>query len=82
VAEFSLPETGNPASFNPGETALRQRWQTGSLRDQVRRAGMPAIVELCDSCTMSDRYGPAEPSTVGAALTAIRIPDARSAIGS
>ena len=43
---------------------------------------MPAIVELCDSCTISDRYGPAEPATVGAALTAIRIPDALSAIGS
>ena len=37
MAEFSLPEASNSAAFNPGETALQQRWQTESLWDDARR---------------------------------------------
>jgi hypothetical protein len=47
----------------------------------ARRHGMPAIAELCDSCNMRYRYGPVELAKVGAALAAIRLRDARSAIG-
>ena len=55
---------------------------THSVHDVLaRRHGMPAIAELCDSCNMRDRYGPVELAKVGAALAAIRLRDARSAIG-
>ena len=37
MAECSLPETRVSATFNPGETALQQRWQTESLWDAARR---------------------------------------------
>jgi MoaA/NifB/PqqE/SkfB family radical SAM enzyme len=55
---------------------------TDGIHDVLaRRHGMPAIAELCDACNMRDRYGPVELAKVGAALAAIRLRDARSAIG-